>query len=448
MTLKPVNSLAEAETFLFNELPKSPKTLFKHGKGIDRARHFFDILGNPQNDRPTIHIAATSGKGSTSHFIEALLLAHGKSTGLHVSPHVYDYRERMIVDGQLIPEQELINALNALLPAIQEMDTSEDGRPTYFETSNALAFTVFAKHKVDYTVLETGLGGLNDSSNTITRRDKVAVLGQIGEDHIDILADPNQLIEAADNKLIPPDFIHTPTILERIAIQKAGIIPFGGMALALKQDQKINDIFEQLAEFRGATLKWVERRDITTPLSVPGDFQRDNASLALAAVELIAARDGWKVDSELVAKALASVTLPGRFEIRDYKNKTLVLDGSHNPQKVRALAKAFNECFPGKKATLVMAMGSNKDVEESLRAISSIASQIICTDFFTDRQDFKTASLTPNKLAELAQKNTQSDIIVATDHNDALARALTSDSDIILITGSFYFLGEINTLLV
>lgn len=448
MTLKPVVTLTEAETFLFEALPKSPKTLFKHGKGINRARHFFDILGNPQDDRPTIHIAATSGKGSTSHILESLLLAHTKTTGLHVSPHVYDYRERMIVNGKFIAEQELVEALNSLLPAIEEMDKSEDGRPTYFETSNALAFTIFAKHKVDYTVLETGLGGLNDSSNTITRNDKLAVIGQIGEDHVDILADPGQLIEAADNELIPRSFIDTPTVLERIAIQKAGIMPFGGVALALKQDPKVNAIFEQLAAFRNTDLRWVERRTIDTALSLPGDFQRDNASLALGALEYVAQRDGWEINQDAVASGLSSVKLPGRFEIRQVRGKTVILDGSHNPQKMSALAKAFEERYPNQKATVIMAIGGTKDVDTTLQALSPIAAQIICTDFFTARQDFKSASIKPNDLAVLARDNTQSEVTAAIDHQDAIRQAFASDSDIVLITGSFYFLGEINTLLV
>lgn len=447
MTLKTISSLAEAEHFLFDALPKSPKTLFKHGKGIERSRIFFDLIGNPQNELRAIHVAATSGKGSTSHILDELLRVHGKTTGLHVSPHVYDYRERMIVNGELISEQELVDALNSLFPAIEQMDNSDAGRPTYFEVSNALAFSIFAKKNVDYAIIETGLGGLNDSTNTINRQDKLAVIGQIGIDHVEPLARVDELIEAANNKLIPQVFVELPEIIERISVQKAGIIPFKGVALALKQRPELNTIFEQLAAFRHADLQWVMRRNIKNPLNLPGEFQCDNASLALEALEYLAKRDGWVVDGKRIEQALASVKLPGRFEVRYINGKTVILDGSHNPQKMSALIKAFKEQYPDQKVTAITAVAKTKDIEGTLIELSAISRQIICTDFFTDKQDFKSASLKPNELAGLARKNTPAKVTVATNHQDAINQAFTSDSDIILITGSFYFLGEINELL-
>lgn len=447
MILEPVKTLAEAEHFLFDALPKSPKTLFKHGKGIERSRAFFDLIGNPQNNLKAIHIAATSGKGSTSHILDELLRIHGNTTGLHVSPHVYDYRERMIVNGELISEQELVDALNSLFPAIEQMDNSDAGRPTYFEVSNALAFSIFVNTGVDYAVIETGLGGLNDSTNTIDRQDKLAVIGQIGEDHVDILADPSQLVDAVEGGFIPATFTESFSTIERIAVQKAGIMPVSGQVLALKQSPEVNVVFEQLADFRHSKLQWVTRRNIEAPMSLPGDFQRDNASLALDALDYLARRDGWTIDPDLVEEALASVKLPGRFEVRHTMGKTVILDGSHNPQKMSALVKAFGERYPNQQASVIMAIGGTKDVEQTLQALSPIANQIITTDFFNARQDFKSASIKPADLAKLAKENTEAKVTIATDHKDAINHAFAADSEIVLVTGSFYFLGEINTLL-
>lgn len=449
MTLGPVNNLTEAETFLFSGLPKSPKTLFKHGKGIERSRQFFELLANPQNNLRAIHIAATSGKGSTSHILDELLRAHGKTVGLHVSPHVYDYRERMIVNGELISEELLVDTLNAIFPAIETMGASEAGRPTYFEVSNGLAFKIFNQNNLDYSVIETGLGGMNDSTNTIDRQDKVAVIGQIGEDHVDILADPSQLSDAHAQGLIPESFLHLPTIIERIAVQKAGIMPFNGVALALKQDTSVNKVFEQMAAFRNTELRWIERRDLLgVPFNLPGEFQLDNVTLALSAMEYVADRDNWQTNDDAIRLALGRVSLPGRFEVREYNNKMLILDGSHNPQKMAALVSAFKERCPSQTATVIMAIASNKDASTTLRELSPIAKQLICTNFFTERQDFKTSAVAPSDLAELARQNTNANVIVADNHQTALDAALANDSDIILITGSFYFLGEINTLLV
>ena len=449
MVLEPVNNLAEAEAFLFNGLPKSPKTLFKHGKGIQRSRQFFELLGNPQNNLRAIHIAATSGKGSTSHILDELLRAHGKTVGLHVSPHVYDYRERMIVNGKLISENVLVETLNSILPAIQKMDASEAGRPTYFEVSNGLAFSIFSNQGLDYSVIETGLGGMNDSTNTSERDDKGAVIGQIGEDHVDILADPGQLIDAHADGLIPESFINLPTIVERIAVQKAGIIPFGGTVLALSQDPAVNKIFEDMAAFRNAKLHWVKRRDLLgVPFNLPGDFQLDNLALALSALEYIAERDGWQVSDDAIRLALGKVVLPGRFEVRKYKDKMMILDGSHNPQKMKALVEAFEQRCPNQQATIILAIGSTKDAEATLKELSPIAQHIICTDFFTNRQDFKTAAVRPVELAAMAKRCTNAKVTIASSHQNALDQAVSSESDILLLTGSFYFLGEINTLLV
>lgn len=451
MTLKTVTSLAEAEHFLFEALPKSPKTLFKHGKGIERSKIFFNLIDNPQNKLRTIHIAATSGKGSTSHILDALLLAHGKTTGTHVSPHVYDYRERMMVNGQLISEQELVDALNSLFPAIEQMDASPAGRPTYFEVSNALAFNIFVNNKVDYAIIETGLGGLNDSTNTNDRSDKLALLGQIGEDHVEILGGLNELIDAANQDLVPDSFTKLPTVIERIAAQKAGIMPFGGEVLALKQLPAVNAVFEEMARFRKTKLTYVTANDFDfgdAPFSLPGKFQRDNLALAYAAMQKLSTADGWQIKEELVRKAMAGITLPGRFEIRQLRRKMLILDGSHNPQKMAALVEAFSDRFPAKQATVIMAIGDIKDVPATLCALSPITQTIICTDFFNDRQDFRSSSMKPTKLAELAAAHTSAKVITASSQQDAVNQALASDSDIILITGSFYFLGEINTLLV
>ena len=155
-------------------------------EGSERANAFFTMLGKPQDAVPTVHVAGTAGKGSVVAFIASLLRAHGFRVGAHSSPHVYSLGERFQINGQPVSPELLLRALAAIRPAAETMTESRYGAPSFFEATNAIAFHVFAD-QVDYSVIEAGIGGLYDSTNTITRGDKLAVITTIGLDHTEIL---------------------------------------------------------------------------------------------------------------------------------------------------------------------------------------------------------------------------------------------------------------------
>src|SRR5690606_23335614 len=146
-------------------------------------------------------------------------------TCLHVSPHVYDVRERLTVNGEYVSEEDGVRYINMLIPAVEDMSETEFNRPTFYEVSTALGFLAADDHKVDYTVEETGLGGLFDSSNSIDRDDKISVIGRIGLDHVPILANPAELEGVAKRGLMPEIIEGLATDIERITAQKAGILP-------------------------------------------------------------------------------------------------------------------------------------------------------------------------------------------------------------------------------
>lgn len=468
--IEPAQTFEEAQRVMFYEVPKTKRTIFMRAGSLERSKAFFELLGNPQNNHKTIHVSGTSGKGSTVHMIDNLLLAHNKTTCLHVSPHVYDVRERSMVNGKYVSKEDFVRYINTIIPAVEDMSETGYNRPTFYEVSTALGFLAADDHKVDYTVEETGLGGLYDSSNSVERDDKIAVVGRIGLDHVPILANPAELEGVYAKGLMPEVIEHLETPIERIAAHKAGIIPFNGQAVALIQEPAVNAVIQAVADYRKTTLTWVEPHDYVSyestngpityvslklpdlniehvAFSLPGKHQLENLSLALAAITMTAKRDKWKLEEAAVRKALGNVSLPGRFEIRNIQGKTFILDGSHNPQKVEALVKTFQQAYPNTKATLIMAMGKNKAARDIFKTLEPIAKEIICTDFFTELQDFLQKSFRPSYLATMVRESSNISARVATSQQDAVDKALASDSEIILVTGSFYFLGEINTIL-
>ena len=176
-TAGPKSSLALdcVRRYLYEELGPRPA----HGGGLTRARALFTMLGNPHDAVASVHVAGTAGKGSVVAFIAALLRAHGFRVGAHSSPHVYSLLERFQIDGRPVAADVLLDELTRIRPAVEAMDRDTYGRPSFFEVTNAMAFGIFAD-RVDYSVIETGLGGLLDSTNTISRPDKFAVITPIG----------------------------------------------------------------------------------------------------------------------------------------------------------------------------------------------------------------------------------------------------------------------------
>ena len=314
------------------------------GAGLARARALFAALGDPQDRFPAVHVAGTAGKGSVSTFVASLLRAHGFRVGAHLSPHAYCLLERFQLDGAPAPAGLVDAELAHIRPAVEAVEQAGHGRPSFFEVTNAIAFSLFAG-RVDYGVIETGVGGLLDSTNTISRADKLAVITPIGLDHQDLLG----------------------ATIREIAVQKAGVLPLGGRAVAARQrDDEVEDVLSAEAARRGCDLRWVDlgppavrawtgpggtelhvRGQPSLSLGLTGRHQAGNAHLALRAVEAMAARDGWSLDPDAVWLGMRSATLPGRFERRAIGGRTAVLDGAHNPMKLAALVTTLQEVHPG-----------------------------------------------------------------------------------------------------
>ncbi|MGY1642726.1 bifunctional folylpolyglutamate synthase/dihydrofolate synthase [Geodermatophilus sp. SYSU D00703] len=412
------------------------------GAGLARARALFAALGDPQDRFRAVHVAGTAGKGSVSTFVASLLRAHGFRVGAHLSPHVSCLLERFQLDGATAPAELVDAALARVRPAVGAVERAGHGRPSFFEVTNAVAFSLFAD-RVDHGVVETGVGGLLDSTNTISRADKLAVVTPIGLDHQDLLG----------------------STLGEIAAQKAGILPIGGRAVAARpRDPEVEDVLRAEAARRGCALSWVDQgppavRAWTGPggtelrlrgqpplsLGLTGRHQAGNAHLALRAVEALAARDGWALDPDAVWLGLRSATLPGRFERRVVGGRPAVLDGAHNPMKLAALVATLQEVHPGARFPWVLAVKQDKDLRAALRVIAPAATLVVATRFATGDGDHPAGTSVPaDQVAAAAREcgiavEVQEDPLVAVDRAAERAGAGLP----VVVSGSFHLVAAV-----
>ncbi|WP_448623489.1 bifunctional folylpolyglutamate synthase/dihydrofolate synthase [Geodermatophilus sp. URMC 64] len=413
------------------------------GVGLVRARALFDALGDPQDRFRAVHVAGTAGKGSVSTFAASLLRAHGFRVGAHLSPHVYSLLERFRVDGGPAPAELVDAALARIRPAVEAVERAGHGRPSFFEVTNAIAFSLFAD-RVDYGVVETGLGGLLDSTNTISRADKLAVITPIGLDHQEILG----------------------ATVGAIAAQKAGILPVGGRAVAARpRSAEVRGVLRATAARRRCALRWVDFPASSVrartgpggtelrlpgrpplPLGLTGRHQAGNARLALCAVEAIAARDGWVLDGAAVRRGLRSATLPGRFEHRLIAGRPVVLDGAHNPMKLAALVATLHDVHPGARFPWVLAFKQDKDLAGALQVVAPAASVVVATEFHAAAGDHAAGASVPAELITAAAADRGIRTVVERNPAIAVTRAVEEADDAapVVVSGSFHLLAAVH----
>jgi dihydrofolate synthase/folylpolyglutamate synthase len=344
-------------------------------------------------------VAGTNGKGSTCAMIDSIARACGRRSGLFTSPHLIDYRERIKVSGQEIPEENCAAMLTALRGICERMET----HPTFFEISLALAMRWFRECGCELIVLETGMGGRLDATTAVPA--DVCVITPIGMDHTQWLGDT----------------------LEKIAAEKAGIFVSGKPAISAPQKPTARFVLEKEANETRTPLEFVEEPLSGYPLALAGEHQRWNAALAVAALH----RAGLPLNSDSVRYGLANVTWPGRFE---EIQPGVVLDGAHNPHAARVLAETWRAGFPGKKCSLVFSAVAAKDIAGILEVLAPLSSRIFLCPVDTPR------SVPPEELAACLPANAPPHETFA-GFQSAFAAAQSHGAPI-LIAGSLYLVGE------
>jgi dihydrofolate synthase/folylpolyglutamate synthase len=401
---------------------------------LDRMIAFLEALGNPHLRYPTIHVAGTSGKGSTSTMVATVLQASGKRTGLHTKPHLSSVTERARIDGVPIP-QETFGELIGEMQRAAEAVAYEHGRPTYYETLLALALLWFARSEVDVAVVEAGIGGKLDGTNVLAPQ--VAAITNVALDHTEILGET----------------------VELIARDKAGIAKRGVPLVSGARDPEARAAIEQISAQAGApyvsvpdTTRIEPRRGepygqsfvVVTPedrydLSLPvlGEFQQENAGTAIRILEQLG--PGLRPSRAAIEDGFARVQIPGRMEFFP-SHPGVVFDVAHNPDKAQHLADALEHAFPDRRFTFVMAIGESKDAPEVIRPFLALPGSFTFTSFMAAGR----TPVRPQRLASIAESIGAWGRAIA-DPVDAfsIARRNAEADDIIVVTGSTFVVAEL-----
>lgn len=434
----------EAIKYLNNLIPLYDKYKFPGELGLRRIEYFLSLLGNPQDKYPSIHIAGTSGKGSTSYLISKILQEAGYKTGLHLSPHLISERERMQVNGKIISEKDFVSLVNKFIPVSTVVAESEFGKVTYYEFLLALAFLYFTHKKVKIAVIETGLGGTYDGTNVL--KSKIAVITKIGFDHVHILG--KTLAKIASNKagIIKKGQIAVISALqkeeaERVLIEKAKQeqVPF------LKEGK---DFFVKVKEIsdKGIVFNYESKHFILENIycSLLGIHQASNISLAIKTIEELRTIN-FAITENNIKKALSNSSFPGRLDVRKVKEKAVILDGAHNKDKMKALIKSLKMIWPQKRIIGIIAFKQTKDIVSMSKILVEGIDEFIITKFFSSTDTGKDSSMDQkNIVKEIKNADDTKPVYITASLKDALDLAFKKavKNDLILITGSLYLVGE------
>lgn len=397
--------------------------------GLERTAALLKKLGNPQKKLKAVHVAGTNGKGSVCSATASALAAAGYKTGLYLSPYIVDFRERIQINGKMIPEEEMAGETERVKNAADSLAGQEP--PTEFELVTAVAFDYFARQECDYVVLEVGLGGRFDATNVI-EKPLVSVVTTISYDHTAILGDT----------------------LTKIAFEKCGIIKPGGITVSSAGQEpeamrQIETICKQrqnrlvvpelsAVEILGESIEGLQIRyrgkDLFIPLA--GRHQIVNFTAAYEVLTQLSEKYGMLIDDDKIKDGFASVKFPARMEIL-HKNPLVILDGAHNPSGISTLKDSILRYLGGRKKTVVMGMLKDKDYRTAIAQIASLADRFLAVRPESGR------ALPAAQTAEVASafcRNVKS----FDDYGQALRAAVEGldERDAVIICGSLYLAGE------
>jgi dihydrofolate synthase/folylpolyglutamate synthase len=408
---------------------------------VERTRRVLELLDDPQRTYRVVHVTGTNGKTSTSRIIESLVRAHGLRTGLFTSPHLERFTERIMVDGEPVADAAVADAWDEIAPFVDlvdaELAASGDAPLTFFELLTVLAFVVFADAPVDVLVLEVGMGGAWDSTNTADG--DVAVFTPIDLDHADRLGE---------------------TIRE-IAEVKSGIIKPGAAVVSARQDEAAAQVLRAAAERNGATIAFegAEFGLVDARLAVGGQqislrglagsydeeylplfgaHQAQNAALAVAAVESLIGGATQPVSGDVLAEGFAQASSPGRLQLVGVA-PTVIVDAAHNPHGARALAAALSQSFDFDEWGVVLGVLADKDAAGIVAELAPIAAHVFATAPTSDRANDADA-IADHAEAHGLPVTVHGDVADASDA--ARAWATASDRRAVVIAGSVVLAGE------
>ncbi|MBW1980574.1 MAG: bifunctional folylpolyglutamate synthase/dihydrofolate synthase [Deltaproteobacteria bacterium] len=395
--------------------------------GLSSTRNLLHRLGNPHEQLKVIHIAGTNGKGSTAAMISAVLHQAGYRVGLYTSPHLVRFNERFRLNEKDVTDQEIMSCFQRVRAVVDDQEP-----PTFFEMTTAMALSLFAEKGVDWAILEVGMGGRLDATNVL--RPQVAVITNVSLEHQEFLG----------------------SSLTEIAREKAGIIKEGVPLVTAARQPAVLAVIEQKCQEAEAACYRIGRhirvrslprggfsyrglRWRLKPLHIPlaGRHQMVNAATALGALEVLQEQGKVELAPGDIMQGLAKVRWPGRLEWLSRQPQVL-LDGAHNPAGMSCLSRSLREQFRYRRLIVVLGVMEDKDVSAMLRYIAPLAAHLIVTKPRYER------GARPEAILAAARKFAGR-LEVVQEAAPALARAaeLADQEDLVLVTGSLYFLGEV-----
>ncbi|PLS16875.1 bifunctional folylpolyglutamate synthase/dihydrofolate synthase [Bacillus sp. M6-12] len=406
--------------------------------GLDRMEQLLNLAGNPQEGLRYVHIAGTNGKGSTLNYMKEMVLAEGLSAGTFTSPYLHSINEQISLNGKMINDNDLSSVFMELYPYIEKMD-KEDRKPTVFEIFTAMAFIFFNRKKPDIVLLEAGLGGRLDSTNVIVPL--LSIITNISLEHTAILGETIAEIAAEKAGIIKEKvpIITGAGDAEAIAVIKERAKALHSPVMILDENIKITEINtgEGLQSF---SLN-VEGSDYPgLQISMLGRHQIRNAAISLAAIDYLNRTGLISVSQSSIQMGLKKAVYNGRFEIVS-QQPMIVLDGAHNPAGIEVLADTLKKYFPGRKYYIVFAALADKDYLKMSNALGQIAERIWFTQLKHARA-LKAELLFQE--SNLKNKRLQKNWKEAVDE----ALSLMEKDDLLVVTGSLYFLAEVRPELV
>lgn len=372
--------------------------------GLERVKALLDIYDNPQEKIKYIHVAGTNGKGSTCAMLASVLQQEGYKTGLYTSPHLVDYRERIKINSQDISQQEFAELIFDVIQTAEKNNI----HATEFEILTIAAFIFFEREKIDFGIIETGLGGRLDATNVI-KNPLVSIITSIDLDHVDRLGDT----------------------VEKIAYEKAGIIKQNTPSITLKDNNGLEVIKEKALQVNSNLILAEKTGDYKTNLK--GLWQKKNLSLVLKAVEVLREQDVL-ISEKALQEGLKNVSWAGRFEY--IKEKNLILDGAHNPASAKLLRETLDLYYPQKDRIWIYSSINTKNYKEVMDILFRPEDTVIFT------KAHSAAAVHPDELKE----NLKVDCKIYLTYN--IKNAVNVYSDLItnknigIITGSLYTIGD------
>lgn len=404
--------------------------LFGIKLGLENITKFLQRLDNPQNSFHAIHIAGTNGKGSVASIFESILMECGYSVGKFTSPHLYDFRERFHINKHKIDQEFVAEFIS------EHRQYIKDTRTTFFETCTGLAFEMFRRHKVDFAVVEVGLGGRLDAT-TLVNPDLTVITG-IAKDHTKTLGDT----------------------IEKIAFEKCGIIKKGVPLVSGAKHPAAVRVIEQLTAERGAPLytvnpsqtvrvRNIEIDDMSFEFSsnssqprsyaanLIGSHQAQNCAVALSGIEVLK-KSGYTFADEGIVRGLKNVFWPARMQ---YVSGTpaMILDCAHNPDGMAVFVETIEALYPGRQMILLLGMLNRPDYPEIFELVKRISKFVVLTI-----PEHATRAPSEELLArEAIESNLNFKLIPQVLQAYNYAKELVDADELLLVTGSHFMLGEI-----